>query len=151
MTPLDQLLEEYDKPAPYLAMARKFVQVDVDDVVQIAFMIAFQNIESFRGESTMKTWIMTILRNACLDRLRKSKVRPQCDPLGAFEKSDHQPSAETVLIRRQRLGRVLIAAQRLPKAEHMAILVYLRDGSAGLRLKASKSRGIAKLKKVLQK
>ncbi len=42
------------------------------DVVQDTFLSALQNIESFRGESSEKTWLFSILKNKIIDHYRKS-------------------------------------------------------------------------------
>jgi RNA polymerase sigma-70 factor (ECF subfamily) len=48
---------------------------DVEEVVQDTFVRAFASIESFRGESTLRTWLFTIARRLLLDRRRSEKRR----------------------------------------------------------------------------
>ncbi|EJS91688.1 RNA polymerase sigma factor, partial [Pasteurella multocida subsp. multocida str. Anand1_cattle] len=41
-----------------------------EDVVQEAFVSALKNIESFKRQSALKTWIFAILKNKIIDYLR---------------------------------------------------------------------------------
>ena len=46
---------------------------EAEDVVQEAYLHAFANLESFRGESSLSTWLCRITLNEALARLRKRK------------------------------------------------------------------------------
>ncbi|MCW2837897.1 MAG: polymerase, sigma subunit, family [Marmoricola sp.] len=48
---------------------------DAADALQDALISAFRRAESFRGDSAVTTWLHRIVVNACLDRLRRAKVR----------------------------------------------------------------------------
>jgi RNA polymerase sigma-70 factor, ECF subfamily len=50
------------------------------DALQDAMVAAFRRAESFRGDAAVTTWLHRIVVNACLDRLRRRKVR-LADPL----------------------------------------------------------------------
>lgn len=50
---------------------------DAEDLVQETFLSAFKNKESFREESSVKTWLVSILKNKIIDFYRKnSKIHP---------------------------------------------------------------------------
>ena len=46
---------------------------DAEDVTQETFLSAYRNWASFRGGSSVGTWLYRIAVNACLMRLRKEK------------------------------------------------------------------------------
>lgn len=48
---------------------------DAADALQDAMISAFRRADSFRGQSSVTTWLHRIVVNACLDRLRHLKVR----------------------------------------------------------------------------
>src|SRR5438105_10388512 len=48
---------------------------EVDDLVQDTFVRAFHSIDTFRGESSFRTWLFTIERRLLLDRRRAAKRR----------------------------------------------------------------------------
>jgi RNA polymerase sigma-70 factor (ECF subfamily) len=49
---------------------------DIDELVQDTFVRAFNSIDGFRGESSFRTWLLTIERRLMLDRRRSEKRRP---------------------------------------------------------------------------
>ena len=46
---------------------------EVEEVVQDTFVRAFGSLDTFRGESSFRTWLLTIARNLLRDRLRGRK------------------------------------------------------------------------------
>jgi RNA polymerase sigma-70 factor, ECF subfamily len=55
------------------------------DALQDALIAAFRRADSYRGDAAVTTWLHRIVVNACLDRLRRRKVRlaePLPDDLG---------------------------------------------------------------------
>ena len=47
---------------------------DAQDSVQDAFIIIYKKINSFRGDSTLSTWLYRIVVNTCLNNIRRSKT-----------------------------------------------------------------------------
>ena len=50
------------------------------DALQDAYISAFRRADTFRGDAAVTTWLHRIVVNACLDRIRRNKVR-RVDPL----------------------------------------------------------------------
>ena len=46
-----------------------------EDAVQDTFLVVFQKINSYRGESAFETWLIAITVNQCRMRLRKQKLQ----------------------------------------------------------------------------
>ncbi len=44
-----------------------------EDVTQETFLRAFKNLDSFRGESELSTWLYAIAKNLCFEHFRKAK------------------------------------------------------------------------------
>jgi RNA polymerase sigma-70 factor, ECF subfamily len=44
---------------------------DVDDITQETFLRAYRGLQSFRGDATAKSWLMSIARRVCLDFAEK--------------------------------------------------------------------------------
>jgi RNA polymerase sigma-70 factor (ECF subfamily) len=63
--------------APALArfVASLGERADVDELVQDTFVRAFQALDSFRAESSLRTWLFTIARRLVLDRRRAAARR----------------------------------------------------------------------------
>ena len=58
----------------------------IEELVQDTFVRAFASLDSFRGESTMRTWLFTIERRLMLDRRRAERRSRETVPI---EESDH--------------------------------------------------------------
>lgn len=68
-----RLFETYAKQM--LGLCYRYVN-DYDiahDIMQEGFIKVFKNLESYRGESALKSWIRKIMVNSCLQHLRKEK------------------------------------------------------------------------------
>lgn len=48
---------------------------DVEDIVQDVFIKAIDRYDSFRGDASPKTWLISIARNLAIDKARKKKTR----------------------------------------------------------------------------
>lgn len=53
------------------------VRGEVEELVQDTFVRAFQSLEQFRGESSLRTWLFTILKRLVLDRQRAAQRERQ--------------------------------------------------------------------------
>ncbi len=62
---------------------------DAFDAVQDTFFKAFRSINSFKGESSLYTWLYTICRNCCYDVI-KSRARLMRHNISLFEYTDDE-------------------------------------------------------------
>ena len=65
--------------------ARSIVQDDAEaeDVLQDAYLLAFRNLQKFRGESTLSTWLTRIVVNSAIARSRKMTRRAEIIEIGS--------------------------------------------------------------------
>ncbi len=106
------------------------------DALQDAMVSAFRRAESYREDAAVTTWLHRIVVNACLDRLRRRKVR-RADPLpdeshttppALREPASASPESHAELAERRE--RVLAALATLPVEQRAAlVLVDLRGHS----------------------
>jgi RNA polymerase sigma-70 factor (ECF subfamily) len=54
---------------------------EIEELVQDTFVRAFSSIDSFRGESSFRTWLFTIERRLMLDRRRAERREPATVPV----------------------------------------------------------------------
>lgn len=74
------LTKEFEKCRPQLRsyILRMTASVeDAEDIVQDTYIKAFSNIQSFKGESSLKTWIFAIASNLAKDLLKAKKRWPE--------------------------------------------------------------------------
>jgi len=94
------------------------------DAVQEAFLAAFRNAGSFRGDSAVTTWLHRIVVNSCLDRLRRMKPvvpLPDADLSLMADAHDHHHSVDIRLD-------VRAALAQLPESQRMALVLVDMHG-----------------------
>ena len=104
---------------------------DAADALQDALVSAHRRAESYRGEAAVTTWLHRIVVNACLDRIRRQRVRA-ADPL-PDDLADHPPRAavqpddagepEAQVLARERRDRVLAALAQLPPEQRACLVL----------------------------
>lgn len=74
MQAFEQLIQKYDRSVFRIAQHITQNREDAEDVVQDAFLKAYQNLNKFQGNSKFYTWLVRIAVNEALMRLRKRKA-----------------------------------------------------------------------------
>jgi RNA polymerase sigma-70 factor, ECF subfamily len=110
---------------------------DAADALQDAMISAFRRAETFRGDSQVTTWLHRVVVNACLDRIRRAKVRAvqalpddleeyaaRGDVLAADQSGDPEVAAERADLRSQ----VLAALDELPPDQRSALVLVDMQG-----------------------
>jgi RNA polymerase sigma-70 factor (ECF subfamily) len=100
---------------------------DADDLLQDIFLLVYRKLASFRGESSLGTWLYRLAMNHCLDVLRSRQARmgQQTDSLdeeGAVEVAAARPLGA---VNRMDLER---AIETLPPACRAAFLLHDVEG-----------------------
>jgi RNA polymerase sigma factor (sigma-70 family) len=85
---------------------------DAEDVVQESFMKAYRALETFRGGDA-RVWILSIVRNAALDLLRRNKAGDLSVGDDLPEPADTSPDPERTLLDQSRRQHVRQAISRL--------------------------------------
>ena len=70
------IMERYNRRLYRIARSILRNDSEAEDVVQEAYVNAFTHLDSFRGESSLATWLSRITMNEALGRLRRE--RPVC-------------------------------------------------------------------------
>jgi RNA polymerase sigma-70 factor, ECF subfamily len=73
MGAFEDLVRRYDRNVFRIAQHITQNREDAEDVVQDAFLKAFQNLEQFQGQSKFYTWLVRIAVNEALMKLRKRR------------------------------------------------------------------------------
>lgn len=68
-----RIVQEYQKPLYWHIRRIVLFHDDADDVLQNTFIKAWNAVESFRGESSLQTWLFRIAINESLNHLNKKR------------------------------------------------------------------------------
>lgn len=126
-TAFEELYQQHATRLYNLAYRMAGTANDAEDLLQDIFLIAYRKLASFRGESSLGTWLYRLAMNHCLDVLRSRQARmgQQTDSLD--HESATEPSAAPALgaVSRIDLDR---AIGRLPHACRAAFLLHDVEG-----------------------
>ncbi len=71
-----ELIQPYERSVYMMALSFTKNEADAEDVAQEAFLKAFRNLASFRGEARFSTWLISITLNEARSRLRRQGTMP---------------------------------------------------------------------------
>jgi RNA polymerase sigma factor (sigma-70 family) len=97
---------------------------DAEDVVQEAYLRAFEHYDSFRGQSS-RAWLLTIVRNTCFSRLRRAATAGEATE---FDEQMHTPQhsaddPESLALREAGSRQLAEALRELPEEYREAIVL----------------------------
>src|SRR4051794_23239423 len=118
--------------APLTAYARQVLggrHHDAEECVQDAFVRALRSMRSNDAEIALRPWLHAIVRNRCLDQLRKPNRTTDLDPHEAVL-ADHGPGPVSMIAHRQKLDDVVAGLEQLPERQRRALVMHeLEDRS----------------------
>jgi RNA polymerase sigma-70 factor (ECF subfamily) len=82
---VSDLASRYSSRVRQLALRHLRSEEDADEVVQDVLLKVYQNIEAFRGDSALSSWIYRITFNTAMSRLRAAKASRRGAELSPFE------------------------------------------------------------------
>lgn len=99
---------------------------DAEDVMQEAFVKAFQKIEQYKGDVTFGAWLKKIVVNTCLDALKSKKRRSELEKESGTEviAEDSNWEVENTVT----INEIKKAIFTLPDKYKEVIMLYLIEG-----------------------
>lgn len=89
----EELVKRYDRKLLRIAQHLTHNREDAEDVVQEAFLKAFQHLAQFQGNSKFSTWLIRITLNQALMKLRKQRSTKEISLDNDFQSDeDHLPA-----------------------------------------------------------
>ena len=73
----EELVRRHDRFVLRLALGLLRSEEDARDVYQETFLRAYRSLREFRGASSLRTWVLRIATNLCLDHMRRVSSRPE--------------------------------------------------------------------------
>lgn len=100
---------------------------DADDLLQDIFLLAYRKVGSYRGESSLGTWLYRLAMNYCLDVLRNRQTR-MSQVTDSMDEPDAAPVAQAPAL--SAVSRIDLerAIEALPPACRAAFLLHDVEG-----------------------
>ncbi|WP_026998425.1 RNA polymerase sigma factor [Eisenibacter elegans] len=119
------IYKQYAKAMFNVSMRILNDQAEAEDVLQEAFLDAFQKIDSFQGEATFGAWLKRIVVNRSINQLRKRKE--QSSPLDeqAEVPDEPTPDEDDLALEVEKVHRAMAL---LPDGFRTVLSLYLIEG-----------------------
>lgn len=107
--------------------------LEVDDIVQEVFLVAHQQLEGFRGDSLVSTWLFSITNNVVRHRRRKERLRHWLLGKAAYEPPIAAPrlTPVEVLERNQASSTVYKALDGMAEKYRTPFVLFEIEGLTG--------------------
>ena len=79
------LMRQHNRRLFRLARAMLRDDAEAEDALQEAYLAAHGALDRFRGDASLATWLSRLVRNECLDRLRRQQRRHNVVPIVALD------------------------------------------------------------------
>jgi RNA polymerase sigma-70 factor, ECF subfamily len=120
----DQIVERHRRHVYQLCYRFVGNHEDASDLAQDVFVRAFRGLKSFRGHSSLGTWLYRIGVNVCLNRV--STKKPITEDLEARQHVDSRNrSPVDRLVQHERAARVRAAIARLPRKQRATLILRM--------------------------
>jgi RNA polymerase sigma-70 factor (ECF subfamily) len=100
---------------------------EIEELVQDTFVRAFGSIDSFRGDSSLRTWLFTIERRLMLDRRRAERRKKATVPVEAGDAVTEYDALDSLLAEEAE-SRVRKAVGRLSETQREVFLLRVEQG-----------------------
>lgn len=126
------LIDQYKNMVFTLALKIVKCREDAEEVAQDSFVKAFQNLDSFKGESKFSTWLYSIVYRTAISKVRNKKIDLTDIDKSLYkiqENSLNSDPLETMKFEEQR-EYVRRAIDQLPEIDALLVtLFYLNENS----------------------
>ena len=156
------IVKEYSEQLYWQIRRLVFSHDDANDILQNTFIKAWTNIEYFRGDAKMSTWLYRIALNECLTFLNKQRASQQLSIDEADTEIMNQLESDTYFDGDETQKIFLQAIKQLPEKQQMIFnLKYFKEmkyediseilGTSIGALKASYHHAVKKIESFLEK
>lgn len=122
---LEDLMKRYGQDVWNYAHFKTKNRSMADDITQDVFIQAYHHITYFRGESSVKTWLLKITRNISCNYLRSAFIR-RVLLVDVVRTRDYDSSAEQAFIDREATNMIWRQVYRLPTKYREMLLLHAK-------------------------
>lgn len=124
---LRELMEDYGVDVWNYAFFLTRSREQANDISQEVFLKAFKNISKYRGQSSIKTWLLTITRNTAFSWSKNSFWR-RFTALGNHQGTLNHFSAEKEALGKQYANRIWEIIMELPDRNREVLVLDIQHG-----------------------
>jgi RNA polymerase sigma-70 factor (ECF subfamily) len=132
-----ELVEKYKQPVTNVAARMLRDPTEAEDLAQNVFVQVYKSAERYRVASKFSTWLFTIVRNLCLNEIRRRSRHPadsmdaghpdqEDQPWHQFEDKKSAPPPENVL-HGELESKIEEALAELPENQRLAMVLCRQD------------------------
>jgi RNA polymerase sigma-70 factor (ECF subfamily) len=123
---LEDLMKKYGQQVWSFAYVLTKNRHLADDVTQDVFLQAYRHVASFRGESSVKTWLLAITRNICRNYRHAAFFRKVLLVGDSTPREDYDQSAEQAFLEREAANGVWRQVFRLPAKLRETLVLHAK-------------------------
>jgi RNA polymerase sigma-70 factor (ECF subfamily) len=138
MAGFDFLIQKYRKPIIHFMYRMVHNQAIAEELAQEVFLRVYRSRETYRAEARFSTWLYRIATNLGVNHARDTRLERTASTVYLDETdsetgttpdvADVTPSAESNLLRRERLNAIRQHVLALPERQRMAVLMHKYEG-----------------------
>lgn len=127
---VDRLYREYGAAVLGWTIRLGGPSIDAEDTAHEVFVVALRRASSFRGESSVSTWLFGITRNVVANARRRAAFRQFFGLESVPEPAAPMADPGDALDRRRQRRLVQVALEALPTAQREAVVLVDLEGRA---------------------
>ena len=119
----NRIVERYKREMYALAYRFTGNHQDADDIAQETFLKAYRSVRSFRGDSSLRTWLYRIAVNTSINHLKKGKKSVWVELDTQRQAPAVGPKGEQKLLEKEFQARLEQAIARLPQKQKKTLIL----------------------------
>jgi RNA polymerase sigma-70 factor (ECF subfamily) len=138
MAAFDVLVQKYRKPIIHFMFRMVHNEAVAEELAQEVFLRVYRSRATYRAEARFSTWLYRIATNLGVNHARDTR-HERIAPTVYLDESDSEtgttpdvadqtPSAESSLLRGERMAAIREQVMALPERQRMAVLMHKYDG-----------------------
>ncbi len=138
MAGFDYLIQKYRKPIVHFMYRMVHNQAIAEELAQEVFLRVYRSRDTYRAEARFSTWLYRIATNLGVNYARDTRYERTASTVYLDEVdsetgttpdvADSTPTAESSLLRRERLEAIRQHVLALPERQRMAVLMHKYEG-----------------------
>jgi RNA polymerase sigma-70 factor (ECF subfamily) len=138
MDAFDVLIQKYRKPIMHFMYRMVHNEAVAEELAQEVFLRVYRSRATYRAEARFSTWLYRIATNLGVNHARDTRHErsaptvyldePDAETGTTPDVADATPSAESALLRSERMASIREHVMALPERQRMAVLMHKYEG-----------------------